>query len=122
MNEHEKIRLREALCGFTGTEYFYKHWTAVGCYTDGVKYLAESAGCFWLLAKVFTLQSVKMVSREEFQLWTLTILDGAKAELSCEDGNGHAVYRESIVYTDFPLPEGIMLYYENSTLCLPQER
>jgi hypothetical protein len=35
------------------------------------------------------------------------------ATLTCEDGNGNAIYSKSIEYTDFPLPE-IALYFTNS--------
>ena len=122
MNELEKMQLRTALYGFTGSEYFNKHWTGGGCYTDGVKYLAEHANCYWLLDKIFTLQRMPSVGKEEFQVWTLEMLPESMAVLKCDNGNDNIVYQEHIQYTDFPLSEGISLYYENKTLCLPQER
>jgi Family of unknown function (DUF6876) len=45
---------------------------------------------------------------------------GHTATLTCEDGNGKAVYSKAIEYTDFPLPE-IALYFTNSTILLPSE-
>ncbi len=36
------------LAQFTGTEQYYKHLGGL-VYTDGVKYLAEKAGSYWLL-------------------------------------------------------------------------
>ena len=42
------IQLEQELGNFTGTEYHYRiRPNLLG--TDGVKYLAEQAECFWLL-------------------------------------------------------------------------
>ena len=46
--------------------------------------------------------------------------DDRTATLVCEDGNGHAVYRKEIEFTDFPLPE-VSLYFTNNTILLPSE-
>jgi hypothetical protein len=43
-----------------------------------------------------------------------------KATLTCDDGNGNAVYSKRIPFTDFPLDE-ISLYYCNKTILLPSE-
>src|SRR6266702_3260301 len=89
---------------FTGTENWYKHWLGKCTYTDGVKYLAETAGAFWLIDEVAINQSRPRVRAEEFQVWILDVdLEKRKATLRCEDGNDHVVFRKNIPYTDFPL-------------------
>jgi hypothetical protein len=35
------------------------------------------------------------IAREEFQLWKLTVNPDHTATLTCEDGNGEAVYRKT---------------------------
>ena len=57
--------------------------------------------------------------RRNFSVWTLKVKDG-KATLTCDDGNGNAVYSKRIPFTDFPLDE-ISLYYCNKTILLPSE-
>jgi hypothetical protein len=63
-------------------------------------------------------RGAKSVAGEEFQLWKLK--DDHTATLTCEDGNGKAVFSKAIEYTDFPLPE-IALYFTNKTILLPSE-
>ena len=89
-------------------------------YTEGVQYLAEQAGAYWLIDKVATLQLEQKIKAEEFQVWKLRVAD-ERATLACEDGNGNEVYREAIDFTDFPLAE-IDLWFENNVIMLPSER
>ena len=42
------------------------------------------------------------------------------ATLTCEDGNGNAVFSKPIEFTDFPA-EGVELYFINNTILLPSE-
>jgi hypothetical protein len=72
--------------------------------TDGVKYLCDSADCYWLVDAIASYTAEHQ--NEEFQCWNLEVKDG-KAIL---EGHGGA-WRETqeIGYTDFPLPD-IKLY------------
>ena len=75
-------------------------------YTDGAQYLAEHAGAYWLLDNIAIAQAhVKAVKAEEFQVWTLKVNPDSTALLTCDDGNNRIVYKQSIPFTDFPLPE-----------------
>ena len=122
MKTNEEINaIRQKLFQFSGTENWYRHFTKY-LYTDGIKYLADSCGCHWMLDKVFTLQRLPQIKAEEFQLWTLKVFKDHTAILTCDDGNHNIVYTEQIDVTDFPLPEGISFYFENQTACLKQER
>lgn len=111
---------------FAGSDNWYSHWTRRGTYTDGVKFLAEKAGAFWLIDEIFGRQIYPAVRAEEFQVWKLIVKDSA-AQLSCgngnrdKEGNWIIVHKAEIKFTDFPLPE-IKLYFENRVLCLPRER
>lgn len=111
------------LAHFTGSETFYRHSLMRSVtYTEGVQFLAEKAGAYWLVDKVATLQLEPEVRREEFQVWKLWLdrSDNSKATLVCEDGNDKVVYRETIDFTDFPLDE-ITLYFVNNVIMLPSE-
>jgi hypothetical protein len=108
------------LAQFTGSERWYRHsLMRTITYTEGVQFLAEKAGAYWLVDKIATLQLEPKIKREEFQAWKLTVAEN-RGKLLCEDGNGNAVYREEIEFTDFPLDE-IMLWYTNSVIMLPSE-
>ena len=113
---------KEALRQFHGTENWYRHGMARNIlYTEGAKYVAESAEAYWLLDEIAFSQMIKRVADEEFQLWKLKVnLKDQTANLICEDGNGHTVYRKRIPYTDFPLEE-ISLYFIDKTILLPSE-
>ena len=108
---------------FTGTEHYYRHGLFRNVvYTDGVQYLAEEAGAYWLIDAIAAAQyGESRVRAEEFQVWTLTVGPGHRGRLTCEDGNYNVVYRQDLDFTTFPLP-CVVLYFENRVLYLPSER
>jgi hypothetical protein len=104
--------LTAGLANFTGTEQWHRH----GMFrqmllTDGVKWLADNAECYWLIdaigSHIFTTEKLSP-RKEPFQVWTLAVNDG-KATLRATDGGKHGaqaleLVRQEIEYTDFPLP------------------
>lgn len=117
-----KTLTAEALYQFTGTETWYRHsLNPKVLYTDGVQYLAEYGGAYWLLDTIAIAQvHVKVVAAEEFQLWTLTVNPDCSAVITCDDGNGRIVYKQSLSFSDFPLPE-VKLYVRDNVIMLPSE-
>jgi hypothetical protein len=110
------------LLQFTGSEQWHRHAIVRDVlFTDGAKYIADQAGAYWLLDEIaLTQRFEKTVAGEEFQLWKLKVDPDHTATLTCEDGNGKAVYSKAIKHTDFPLPE-IALYSTNNVILLPSE-
>ncbi|MCK1671078.1 DUF6876 family protein [Bradyrhizobium sp. 150] len=109
------------LAQFSGTERWFRHsLMRTVSYTEGVQFLADKAGAYWLIDKVATLQLEPTIKREEFQVWKLNVT-GSKATLVCEDGNYNVVYSETIDFTDFPL-DHVELWFENGVIMLPSER
>ncbi len=94
-------QLEQELQQFIGTEHYYRiRADFVG--TDGVKYLAEQAGCFWLLDLYWShLLNIDHIDYP-FTVLMMTVQDGA-AIVGIEDGNGNALASQFIEYTDFPL-------------------
>jgi len=103
---------------FTGTEHWYKHLSGY-LYTDGVLYVAQEAGAFWLVDKILFTTRAKN-NLQEFGVWKLEVNEDKSAILACEDGNYHELYREKIEWTDFSLKR-IELWFENGVLILPSE-
>ncbi|SRR6266852_2345238 len=122
MATETKKTLNEAdLANFTGSEQWYRHFLGKSLFTDGVKYVADQAGAYWLLDEIAINQTRAKVRTEEFQVWVLKVdLEKHKAVLTCDDGNGNVVFTKRIDYTDFPLAE-IKFYYTDGTLLLPSE-
>ena len=122
MATETKKTLNEAdLANFTGSEQWYRHFLGKSLFTDGVKYVADQAGAYWLLDEIAINQTRAKVRAEEFQVWVLKVdLEKHKAVLTCDDGNGNVVFTKRIDYTDFPLAE-IKFYYTDGTLLLPSE-
>lgn len=102
---------------FTGTETYTRltyPWLETNLLlTDGAKYLAETAGAFWLMDAIVFHQITPKVSCEPFQVWKLTVSESGKSVLACTDGNENTLTNMVIDYTNFPLPE-ITLYAEQS--------
>jgi hypothetical protein len=112
----------EIMSQFYGSEHWYRHWVGTITFTDGAKYVADTAGAYWLLDEIALAQKyVKEVAAEEFQAWKLTVRSDSTATLSCEDGNDNVVFTKAIEFTDFPA-DGVTLWFENDVIYLPSER
>lgn len=107
---------------FTGTETWFRHAiNRTVLYTEGVRYVAENGGAYWLIDEIALIQPYdKKVAAEPFQAWKLTVRADRTATLVCEDGNGNLVFTKEIEFTDFPLAE-IEFYFTDNTLLLPSE-
>jgi hypothetical protein len=110
------------LTQFNGSEHWYRHGLVRDVlFTDGAKYVADTAGAFWLIDEIaFAQRAHASVAAEPFQAWRLKVDPDHTAVLACEDGNGTCVYRKSIAYTDFPLAE-IAFYFSDHVILLPSE-
>ena len=101
---------------FIGTINYYQHWTGRGVYTDGVQYLAEKAGAYWLIDAVFSHRR-----REPFQIWTLEKNEDNSAVLTMQEDRGEPIrVCQEIPFTDFPLDQ-IKLYLIDGVILLPSE-
>lgn len=117
----EKTLTKADLTNFTGTENWYRYSMNKNyLYTDGVKYMAEQGGAYWLIDDILLHQHIPAIAKEHFQFWTLKVDDDRKAVLRCDDGNGNIIWKQEIPFTDFPLPE-IRLYFTDNVLLLPSE-
>ena len=91
------------LAQFTGTQHYYKDFTGL-LFTDGVKYLADEVGCYWLIDLVGSHQPD--VGYVRFQLWKLEVVEELSAVVTMREDIGQPVLvRQTIPYTDFPLKE-----------------
>ena len=128
-------QIREGLRHFTGSEKVFRHTFGQIVYTQGVQWLAQEAGAYWLVDAIASHQpNIKRFPNPDFQIWVLTLgHSGSKAVLRCgNDMNGDdtmtidagkeqvpgAMVTQRIPFTDFPLPE-IKLYLVDWTLMLP---
>ena len=76
--------------------------------TDGAKYLADSADCYWLMNKIAAHNTKDFRTRNPFQVWELFV-SGNSGVVRCSDGNSNDLVTEDVEYTDFPISE-IKLY------------
>ncbi|NDJ26152.1 hypothetical protein GS682_32190 [Nostoc sp. B(2019)] len=106
---------------FTGSEVVYRHSLGMLRYTEGVKYLAQTTQCYWLLDAIGSYQH-RLGSNprlREFQVWRL-VVENESGTLICEEDTDKEVLRQQIEYTNFPLSE-ITLYLAQKVLMLPSE-
>lgn len=126
--------LLQNLQHFCGSEQYYRHFLGL-CYTEGVKYLAENAQCFWLLDAIgYHQPRANRIHRlTEFQLWFLHVGNAHEfieprgsnaAVLTCWEDSPTPETKPAIIQqipiTDFLLPE-IKLYVQEKILLLPDE-
>jgi len=119
----QKTLSQSDLRQFTGTEHWYRHGLVHRVlFTDGVKYMADNGGAYWLVDEIALAQidDTRAIAAEAFQLWKLMVRPDATATLTCEDCNGNAVFTKELTFTDFPL-EKITLYFTDNVILLPSE-
>ncbi len=101
MQESLTADFLSALSYFTGTEKYYRLYPKV-VLTDGAKYLADTAGCYWLMDLYASHLSAIDPSIESFTCLKLT-KNGIGAAIVIEDGNSHTLAKQFVEYTDFSL-------------------
>ena len=94
-------------------------------YTEGVQYMAERGGAYWLIDAVASYQPDNRITSRpdlvDFQLWELAVAKDKSATLTMRgDSDQPAVITQEIPFTDFPLAQ-IKFYVCNGTLMLPSE-
>jgi len=119
--------LQAYIAQVNGFETHYRHLLSGMSYSEGVKFIADKAGAYWLIDLILISSKLKHLQAkcEGLEFWTLTTNDG-KGELICtdggmDDGEANVVFSQTIPFTDFPLDE-ITLYNDGGILCLPGER
>ena len=109
------------LAQFTGTAQYWRVARQFAI-TDGVKYLAETAACFWLIDAA--ISHLSEIGTEDWFVQVRMTVDGNRATMIYEDGSGSEHARQEIPYTDFPM-QAISLYAcwdgEHWVIMLPSE-
>ena len=109
------------LTQFIGTEKYYRI-SRRHLLTDGTKYLAEAAECFWMMDAIAS-HLCEIGTEDWFVSVRVQVTEG-RAVMIYEDGNSREHARQEIPYTDFPL-NSITLYAcwdgEHWVIMLPSE-
>jgi hypothetical protein len=109
------------LAQFTGTTCYYR----IGkqhLLTDGTQYLAEQAGCYWIMDAVSS--HVTEIGTADWFVVVRIEVEDHQAVMRYLDGNGRELARQAIPNTDFPL-RNLTLYAvwntEHWVIMLPSE-
>ena len=99
--KHTQTLDSATLSQFTGTA---QYWRVARQFviTDGVKYLAETAACFWLIDAA--ISHLLEIGTADWFVLVRTEVSGSSAVMIYEDGNGLERARQAIPYTDLQLP------------------
>lgn len=94
------------LRNFTGTEHYYRDPLTQLIFTDGVKYMAEKAGAYWLINAIGSHQKdikLKKGRLADLQFWKLEVKPDNTAQLTCREDSGYKpAIVQNIEFTDFP--------------------
>jgi hypothetical protein len=94
----------DALQQFHGSENLYRHFSKNLIYTDGIKFLAEQAGCYWLIDEIaFSLPKLLKKNKSWFYAIDFKVSKRKSARIIFTDGNDVQILRKHILWTDFPL-------------------
>jgi hypothetical protein len=106
---------------FTGTERYHRiTMLAKIVATDGVLYVAEQAGAFWLMDAIASHQHTASVRAQPFQVWRLNVAPDKTAVLTGTDGNENEIARQEIEFTDYP-DSFVEIWLTDNVLLLPSE-
>ncbi|SHG26016.1 hypothetical protein SAMN05444483_10792 [Salegentibacter echinorum] len=116
----------EGLKHFNGSETIYQIPLIRTRYTNGLKYLANAADCYWLITDTSIIAKSLMEKSYfitiDFKKCQVGKQDysGNEAEITYSDGNGRILEKQGYKITDFPLDE-LRLFFVDNTLMLPSE-
>lgn len=102
MDKNEAAQLKSALAQYTSTTQYFR-MGAKQLITDGAKYLADHAKCYWLLDAAFS--HLREIGTADWFVLIKLEVQGTKATMYYEDGNGNEHARQEIPYTDLPLAQ-----------------
>lgn len=103
---------------FTGSEVLYKYILGLKI-TDGVKFSAEAAQCWWYIDIIASYQLDERIREQEFQTWTLKV-DNGKEKVVATDGNKNELISQEIPFTDFQFSK-LELWCLDGIILLPSE-
>jgi len=119
-------KIKSELEQFIGSETFYIIPLIGTRFTDGIKYLADAAECFWLVTDASVIAKSLMDKSYFVTVDFKRLSEKEREESQCEalinysDGNGHIFETHKYHVTDFPLDE-LRLFFIDGTLMLPSE-
>jgi len=102
--------LPAALEQFSGTDQYHRLSPLHGrlVVTDGVKYLCDQAGAYWLVDVIASHQrrALRDPMLQDIQFWTIRVDEEKRTALvTCARDEDDVVIRQRIPWTDFPLAE-----------------
>lgn len=125
MNTNSK-EIKQGLQHFHGSETIFQFPLLRTRYTNGIKYLANAADCYWLVTDVSVIAK-SLMSRSRFITVDFKKYSPEEAEnigysavIKYSDGNGKIFEEHKYHATDFPLEE-LRLFFVDNTLLLPSE-
>ena len=106
---------------FTGTEKCYRISRRY-LLTDGTKYLAEEAKCFWMMDAI--VSHLSEIATEDWVVQVRVNVNGNRATMIYEDGSGSEHARQEIPFINFTM-QSITLYScwygEHWVIMMPSE-
>ena len=111
---HEELHAE--LQQFTGTTQWYQYQNIY--ITDGVKYLAERAGCHWLIDIVWSIYP--KLKDQMLVICELTVNADQSAVFVAIGDDDEVIHRQRIPYTDFP-GDWVKVWFSEGVLFLPSE-
>jgi hypothetical protein len=108
---------------FSGSEQFFKHrLSSKLIYTEGVQYLAEQAGCYWLIDDIACVLLPNLLNKHNDRFYSIRLLvTGSSAVITVDDGNDNLYFNHKVQWTDFPIvgePVKLFLCESDKHYCL----
>jgi len=116
-----KEEIEAIICQSIGTTAYHR-FSSIPSFpkiTDGVKALADVAGCYWLLDVIGSYQCEQELDKA-FQVWKLSVNLEASTAVVRGYNDDTLIISQEIFYTDFPLEE-LKLYLIDGVILLPSE-
>lgn len=116
------MNLESNLQMFTGTEEYHRFSPLFRniVLTDGAKYLADNAKCYWLMDIIASLKVVPQCKNEGFLTCDFKLNEGGGGVFTASNGSKKMLYKQEIESTDFPIKE-LRLYFIDNVILLPSE-
>jgi hypothetical protein len=123
MSKPTKEEILNNLAHFHGTDGYARYMGNL-LLTDGVQYMAEACGAFWLVDILYSVQTKAEIKKVELQVLRLKKTGEDTAIVTIENGNKKILFTQDIPFTDFPLEEMVIwgcIQDQHRIVLLPSE-
>ena len=104
----------------SGSPKFHQHQSYSILFSDGIKCMADTTRCYWLIELIAFYQDKPEIGKLKFQCWELLRATESAFDIIATDSHNHIVIAHQVPFIDFPY-DAATVWVVNNCIILPNE-